>query len=64
MQSIRLSAPFPTLPTGHRRGHYQTGQSFVLLSRQGPRKEEPPLTAGRFDDLATCRFEGFGVREG
>ena len=39
-------------------------QPPLVLSHQGPGKEEPPFTDGRFDALASCHPEGLRVREG
>ena len=64
MPSLWLSARSPALPTGHRREHHPTGQSPLASPRHGPRKEEPPLTDGRFDALASCLVERLRVLEG
>ena len=36
----------------------------LVLPREDPRKEKPPLTDGGLDALASCLFEGLCLREG
>ena len=64
MATLRLSTRSSALPTGHFPEYHPSGYSPLVLSCHAPREEEPSLTDGPFNALASCLFEGLRVRKG